>query len=180
MTGPGKLRTAIDNGEFIVTAEITPRLTTNAAELLAQVRPLKDRVHAVNVTDAAGARVAMSSLAACSLLVREGIEPVMQLTCRDRNRIAISGDLIGAATLGVENVLALTGDDPKIGDEPDAKAVSDIKAEDVIALARRMTDEGVIASGRELLNRPSFTVGGHILVTPGVTATGVRRRRSGD
>ncbi len=101
----------------------------------------------------------MSSLAASALLARGGIEPVMQMTCRDRNRIAISSDLIGAAALGVENILVLAGDDPKVGDEPDAKRVFDLKSEDIIALACRMSDAGVIASGRELLSRPAFNVG---------------------
>jgi len=159
MTNNGKLKTAIDSGDFVVTAEITPKLTADGAEILEQARPLMDRVHAVNVTDGAGARVTMSSLAASALLARDGIEPVMQMSCRDRNRIAISSDLIGAAALGIENILILTGDDPKVGDEPDAKGVFDLKAEDVIALACRMRDAGATASGRELLSHAAFFVG---------------------
>jgi len=159
VTNNGRLKAAIDNGDFIVTAEITPTLTADGTELIAQAQPLKGRVHAVNVTDCAGARVTMSSLAASALLARDGIEPVMQMSCRDRNRIAISSDLIGAAALGIENILVLTGDDPKVGDEPDAKRVFDLKSEDIIALACRMSDAGVIASGRELLSRPAFNVG---------------------
>jgi methylenetetrahydrofolate reductase (NADPH) len=159
MTNSSKLKAAIDSGDFVVTAEITPKLTTDGAEILEQARPLKDRVHAVNVTDGAGARVTMSSLAASALLARDGIEPVMQMSCRDRNRIAISSDLIGAAALGIENILILTGDDPKVGDEPDAKGVFDLKAEDVIALACRMSDAGHLASGRELHSPATFCVG---------------------
>ena len=159
MSKDNNLKSAIDSGEFIVTAEITPKLTADGAALVEQARPLKDRVHAVNVTDGAGARVTMSSLAAAALLVRDGIEPVMQMSCRDRNRIAIPGDLIGAAALGIENILVLTGDDPKVGDEPDAKAVFDFTTLDIIALACRMRDEGLIASGRELLSRPAFNIG---------------------
>ena len=159
MTNNGRLKAAIDSGDFVVTAEITPKLTTDGAEILEQARPLKGRVHAVNVTDGAGARVTMSSLAASALLARDGIEPVMQMTCRDRNRIAISSDLIGAAALGIENILVLTGDDPTVGDEPDAKGVFDLRAEDIIALACRMRDSGHLASGRELHNRPTFCVG---------------------
>ncbi len=167
VTNNGRLKAAIDNGEFIVTAEITPKLTADGADLLEQAQSLKGRVHAVNVTDGAGARVTMSSLAAAALLARDGIEPVMQMSCRDRNRIAIPGDLIGAAALGIENILVLTGDDPKVGDEPDAKAVFDFTTLDIIALACRMRDEGLIASGREMLgpsgqemlSRPAFNIG---------------------
>jgi len=160
-TNPGsRLRTAIENGDFIVTAEITPKLTTSADELLQQALPLQDKVVAVNVTDGAGARVTMSSLAASSILARNGIEPILQMTCRDRNRIAISADLIGAAALGVENVLVLTGDNPGAGDEPAAKGVFDFEAIEIMQLARQMSEDGTIGSGRELLQRPAFYVGG--------------------
>lgn len=160
MTSGGRLRAAINSGEFIVTAEITPRLTASGDELLLQAEPLRDKVVAVNVTDGAGARVTMSSLAAAALLQRAGIEPVLQVTCRDRNRIAISADLIGAAALGIENVLVLTGDNPAAGDEPDAKGVFDFTANDIMLLARRMQEQGTINSGRELSQRPRFTIGG--------------------
>lgn len=156
----GRLRSALGDGQFVITAEITPRLTVDPNGILDQVAPLRDKVVAVNVTDGAGARVTMSSLAACALLVRDGIEPIFQVTCRDRNRIAISADLIGAAALGIENLLVLTGDDPGVGDEPSAKGVFDFFAADIIALARRMSDEGSIGSGRTLAHRPDFFVGG--------------------
>ena len=116
----GNLRSLLNQGQFVVTAEIAPKLTASSDEILNQARPLKGLADAVNVTDGAGARVAMSSLAASALLARDGIEPVMQMTCRDRNRIAIAAELIGASALGIRNLLALTGDDPKAGDEPDA------------------------------------------------------------
>ncbi|MGI9271550.1 MAG: methylenetetrahydrofolate reductase [Woeseiaceae bacterium] len=160
MTQRGVLRSAIASGEFFVTAEITPKLTTNADEVLQQALPLQGKVAAVNVTDGAGARVTMSSLAASALLVQNGIEPVLQVTCRDRNRIAISADLIGAAALGIDNVLILTGDNPGAGDEPNAKGVFDFEANDVMALAQQMSTEGTIASGRELSHRPDFVIGG--------------------
>ncbi|MDH4125177.1 MAG: methylenetetrahydrofolate reductase [Gammaproteobacteria bacterium] len=160
MSPGGKLKAAIAAGKFFVTAEITPRLTTNADELLHQAEPLRDRVVAVNVTDGAGARVTMSSLAASALLQQNGIEPILQMTCRDRNRIAISADLIGAAAFGIENVLVLTGDNPGAGDEPEAKGVFDFQASDIMALARRMSEQGEIGSGRKLSYRPSFIVGG--------------------
>lgn len=160
MTQDSALKLAIDSGEFLITAEITPKLTTSADEFLQQAAPLQGKVTAVNVTDGAGARVSMSSLAASALLARNGIEPVLQMTCRDRNRIAISADLIGAAALGIQNVLVLTGDNPGAGDEPDAKAVFDYQADEIIALAKQMTDQGTIGSGRELSHRPAFVIGG--------------------
>jgi methylenetetrahydrofolate reductase (NADPH) len=146
MTPGGRLKTAIERNDFIVTAEITPKLTTSAEELLQQALPLQDKVVAVNVTDGAGARVTMSSLAASSILARNGIEPILQMNCRDRNRIAISADLIGAAALGIDNVLILTGDNPGAGDEPNAKGVFDFEAIEVMQLAQQMSQEGKIGS----------------------------------
>ena len=155
----GNLQSLLGEKKFVVTAEIAPKLSASPEDILKQVRPLKDRVDAVNVTDGAGARVAMSSLAASALLVREGIEPVLQMTCRDRNRIAIAADLIGAAALGIRNLLALTGDDPKSGDEPEAKPVFDLASGDIIEMARRLSVEGKTASGRVLSGRPQFFIG---------------------
>jgi len=160
MKAGGNLRAAIARKEFIITAEITPRLTTDAEEILAQVAPLRGKVVAVNVTDGAGARVTMSSLAASALLQRDGMESILQMTCRDRNRIAIAADLLGAAALDIENVLVLTGDNPGAGDEPQAKGVFDLDAIGVMSLAQRMRDEGKTASGRELASRPRFLIGG--------------------
>jgi len=159
-TPTSQLGQAIEQGEFIVTAEITPRLTGSADDVLQQALPLKGKATAVNVTDGAGARVAMSSIAASAILAQNGIEPVMQMTCRDRNRIAIAADLIGAAALGIQNVLVLTGDKPGAGDEPEAKGVFDFTANDIITLASQMTVDGTINSGRELQNPPSFVIGG--------------------
>ena len=155
-----RLQNAITNGDFVLTAEITPGLTTRADLLVQRALPLKDKVTAVTVTDGAGARVAMSSLAAAAILQRNGIEPVLQMTCRDRNRIAISADLIGAAALGIRNLLVLSGDNPGAGDEPQAKGVFDFDVTEIIQLAKRMTDEGKINSGRELSERTAFVVGG--------------------
>lgn len=155
-----RLDNAIADGKFILTAEIAPGLTTRADQLVQRVMPLKDKVTAVNITDGAGARVAMSSLAAAAILQRHGIEPVLQMTCRDRNRIAISADLIGAAALGINNILVLSGDNPGAGDEPQAKGVFDIDVTEIMRLARRMNDEGRINSGRELSERTTFVVGG--------------------
>ena len=160
MTASGHFRDKLDRREFVVTAEIAPKLTTDGAEILAQAAPLRDRVDAVNVTDCAGARVTMSSLAACALLVGDGIEPIMHVTCRDRNRIGIAADLIGAAALGIHNILILSGDDPTKGDEPDATPVYDLDSASLVELARTLTNEGKTTSGRELGKAAEFTIGG--------------------
>ncbi len=155
----GTLQSLLDEKKFVVTAEITPKLTANPDDILRQAQPLKGIADAVNVTDGAGARVAMSSLAVSALLVQDGIEPVLQMTCRDRNRIAIAADLIGASALGIHNLLALTGDDPKTGDEPDAKPVFDLNSGNIIELAQGLSGEGKTASGRDLSTSASLFVG---------------------
>ena len=155
----GNLQTLLERGEFVITAEITPKLTASPEDIVRQAAPLKGLADAVNVTDGAGARVAMSSLVASALLVEEGIEPVMQMTCRDRNRIAIAADLIGASALGIRNLLALSGDDPKGGDEPEAKAVFDLGSKDIMTLSRRLSEDGQTTSGRSLAMPASLFVG---------------------
>jgi methylenetetrahydrofolate reductase (NADPH) len=160
MAEGGTLARLLAAGDFVVTAEVTPPLSADAGALLARAAPLKGLADAVNVTDAAGARVAMSSFAAAAILVREGIEPVLQLTCRDRNRIAIAGDLIGAAAQGVHNMLVLHGDDPKGGDQPEAKPVHDLDSRAVMSLARQMRDQGTLPSGRKIEPPPQLFIGG--------------------
>ena len=130
------------NSEFALTAEITPPVAASAETLLDKALPLKDWVDAVNVTDGASARVSMSSLAAAAILAANGIEPVIQFTCRDRNRIALMSDLLGAAALGVHNILIITGDDPTAGDQPGAKAVFDLTSQELIDIAAIMTADG--------------------------------------
>jgi methylenetetrahydrofolate reductase (NADPH) len=146
-------------GQFVITAEIAPPASFDPADLLAKALPLKGLADAVNVTDAASARAAMSATAAAALLVQNGIEPVLQLTCRDKNRIALQGDLIGAAASGVCNILTLTGDDPKAGDQPDAKPVFDIDSTALTAMARRMAERGELPSGRKIAGRARFFLG---------------------
>lgn len=153
------LRNTIAAGSFAVTAEIVPPLSASPAKLLAKADPLRGLVDAVNVTDAAGARVTMSSTAAASLLLNYGVEPVLQMTCRTRNRLAIEGDLIGNAALGINNVLVLTGDDPTTGDEPESAIVNDLNSQGVVAIARQMRDEGKIPSGREIDPAPDLFLG---------------------
>ncbi len=117
---------AIAEGRFILTAEIAPPASLDPEAMYSRATPLKGLADAVNVTDGASARAAIDPLAAAALLIASGVEPIMQLTCRDRNRIALQGSVMGAAALGVRAFLALTGDDPKTGDQPDAKPVFDL------------------------------------------------------
>jgi methylenetetrahydrofolate reductase (NADPH) len=159
MAAGGHLRRLLASGRFAVTAEVTPPLSGDAAALLAKAAPIKERVDAINVTDAAGARVAMSSFAAAAILAQNGIDPVCQVTCRDRNRIALAGDLIGAAAQGVTNVLVLYGDDPSGGDHPDAKLVHDLDSRAVMQMARQMREEGILPSGRAIESPPRFFIG---------------------
>jgi methylenetetrahydrofolate reductase (NADH) len=138
------------SGDFVVTAEITPPVSTDPAEFLRRAMPLKGLATAVNVTDGAGAKVHLSSLATAHFLVQSGIEPIFQMTCRDRNRLALQSDLLGAAALGIRNILALAGDDPKGGDQPEAKAVYDLDSKGLLAMANRMRAEGVLPSGTKI------------------------------
>ena len=140
------LQARLGSGQFVVTAEITPPVSTDPAEFLRRALPLKGLVTAVNVTDGAGAKVHMSSLAAAHFLVQNGIEPIFQMTCRDRNRLALQGDLLGAAALGIRNILVLAGDDPKKGDQPDAKAVFDVDSRALIAMAHGLRSEKKLPS----------------------------------
>ena len=154
------LSDAIDNGKFAITAEITPPLSADPNDLLSKASVLKGCVDAANVTDGASARAHMSSVVAASLLLQNGIEPVLQFTCRDRNRIALQSDLLGGAAMGVENLLILRGDDPSAGDQPDAKPVFDYESRDLMECAARMRDQGDLPSGREIKTPPKLFIGG--------------------
>ncbi len=160
MSNAGNLERLLEEGTFVVTAEVTPPLAAAPEPLLRRAEPLRGLVDALNVTDAAGARAAMSSFAAAAILVREGYDPVLQVTCRDRNRIAMAGDLIGAAAQGVRNMLVLHGDDPEVGDQPEAKPVHDLDSRAVMTLARQRRDQGVLPSGRAIEPPPRLFIGG--------------------
>jgi methylenetetrahydrofolate reductase (NADPH) len=124
--------------KFAVTAEIAPPASADPQVLLDKALPLRGLADAVNVTDGAQARASMSPLAAAAILVRNDIEPILQLSCRDRNRIALQSDLLGAAALGITNVLMLRGDDPTAGDQPDTKPVFDLDTQALVQTAARM------------------------------------------
>jgi methylenetetrahydrofolate reductase (NADPH) len=146
-------------GHFVMTAELAPPVSCDAGELLRTAAGLKGLADAVNVTDGAGARAHMAALAAASLLIGAGIEPILQLTCRDKNRIALQSELMGAAALGVRNLLILTGDDPKAGDQPDTKPVFDIDSKALIETARLLRDEGTLPTGRKVEGKADFFIG---------------------
>jgi methylenetetrahydrofolate reductase (NADPH) len=145
-------------GRFVITAEVVPPVSCNPADLLAKALPLRGFADAVNVTDGAGARAHMSAMAAAALLIGAGIEPVLQLTCRDRNRIALQGELMGAAALGVRNLLLLRGDDPTAGDQPDAKPVFDLDSRKLIETARAIRD-GKMPHGVPVAGAARFFIG---------------------
>src|SRR5882762_10590461 len=146
-------------GRFVLTAEVTPPVSTDRGELLAKALPLKGLADAVNITDGAGARPHLGAVTAAALLVEAGIEPVLQLTCRDRNRIALQSDLLSAAASGVRNLLMLRGDDPSAGDQPDAKAVFDLDPRQLLETARLLRDAGELPSGRKVTGRADFFLG---------------------
>jgi len=155
-----RLKQSLLDGRFVLTAEIVPPLSAAPDALLAEAALLGSKVDAINVTDAAAGRTTMSSFASAALLAGRGYEPILQVTCRDRNRIALAGDLLGAAAQGIRNLLLLRGDDPKGGDQPDAKPVFDLETADLMKLARDMRDDGVLPSGRVIDSPPEFFIGG--------------------
>jgi len=154
------LAQALSAGHFVVTAEITPPLSSNPDDLLEKALPLRGIVDAANITDGAGARAHMSNVVAAALINQAGVEPVLQFTCRDRNRIALQSDIVGAAAFGVKNIMILGGDDPKQGDQPDAKPVFDLDTGAFMAMAKVMRDEGKIMSGRDIASPPNLFIGG--------------------
>jgi methylenetetrahydrofolate reductase (NADPH) len=153
------LQQKIAAGQFVMTAEVTPPVTFSRNELLDKALPLKGLADAVNVTDGAGARPHLSALISAAILVESGIEPILQLTCRDRNRIALQSELMGAAASGVRNLLALRGDDPSAGDQPDAKPVFDLDPRALLETARRLRDSGELPTGKKVSGRAEFFLG---------------------
>jgi len=135
---PTLFRQALQSQEFLITAEVTPPKGANPERMLTVTQPLKGRVHAINVTDGSRAVLRMSSLAACVLLQRAGLESICQFTCRDRNMIALQADLMGAAALGLTNILALTGDPLKAGDYPQSKAVYELESVRLLKLIQKL------------------------------------------
>ena len=154
-----RLRRVLLGGHFAVTAELNAPDSADPKDVYANVQALGDVCDGINATDGSGANCHMSSVACCALMARAGYEPVLQVSCRDRNRIAIQGDLLGAAALGVHNVLCLTGDDVSAGDQPESRRVFDFDALHLLRTAAIMRDRGVFLSGRKLTTPPRYFLG---------------------
>jgi methylenetetrahydrofolate reductase (NADPH) len=155
-----RLERVLTSGRFAVTAELNPPDSADPSAVYERALVLAEVCDGINATDASGANVHMSSVGICALLTRAGYEPIMQVSCRDRNRIAIQGDLLGAAAMGVRNVLCLSGDGVQTGDQPEAKPVFDLDSISLLRTARTLRDEGHFLSGRKLDSNPRFFLGG--------------------
>jgi methylenetetrahydrofolate reductase (NADPH) len=153
------LGSSLSGGKFVVTAELTPPVSTDPTDFLAKAAPLKGLATAINVTDGASAKAHMASIAAAYFLQQNGIEPILQMACRDRNRIALESDLIGASAFGIRNLLFLTGDDPKAGDQPDTKPVFDVNSQGLMTIADRMRKEHKLPPGTEIKGPLNFVLG---------------------
>jgi methylenetetrahydrofolate reductase (NADPH) len=152
-------RASLESGTFTVTAEVGPPRGADPGAIAQKLSTLRDWVTAVNITDNQSAVVRMSSWAGSLLARAAGATPIMQVTCRDRNRIALQSDLLGAAALGLPNVLVMTGDHPKFGDHPDAKPVFDLDSVQVLWMARSMRDHKRLLSGKQLSAPPDWFLG---------------------
>ncbi len=159
MRSGSRLERVLRSGRFAVTAELNPPDSADPQAVYDRALVLAEVCDAINATDGSGANVHMSSVGVCALLTRAGYEPVMQVSCRDKNRIAIQGDLLGAAAMGVRNVLCLTGDGVQAGDQPEAKPVFDLESITLLKTARLMRDEGRFLSGRKLEAAPRLFLG---------------------
>ena len=158
------LKEALESGKFVVTAEVAPGKGTNVEHLLKDAAVIKERVDAVNVTDLQSSVMRLGSMAFCHLLTDMGIDPVFQVTCRDRNRLALQSDLLSAWALGIRNVLALTGDHPTLGDHPMAKPVFDLDSVTLLEVIGKL-NSGFDMAGNELKGKPDFLPGA--VVNPG-------------
>ncbi|HET6446195.1 MAG TPA: methylenetetrahydrofolate reductase [candidate division Zixibacteria bacterium] len=153
------LASILEAGEFAVAAELSPPRGVNLEAIARDASILKDYADVVNVTDNQAASVRMSSTAVSALLIQHGIEPVVQMTCRDRNRLAIQSDLLGASALGARNVLCLSGDHGKWGDHPQAKNVYDIDSIQLLRMVRNMVENGCLDNGKNIDPAPNFFIG---------------------
>ncbi len=158
-TSPGRLERILRAGKFAVTAEFSPPDSADPNEVYKEVNFFNGYVDALNATDGSGANCHMSSVGVCSLLTRIGYAPIMQISCRDRNRIAIQGDILGAAAMGVCNMLCITGDGVASGDHPDAKPVFDLDSISLLTTAKKMRDEESFLNGRKISCPPRLFLG---------------------
>ena len=158
------LKPLLEAGKFVITAEVGPLKGADTTEISEVAQLLRGRVDAANVTDQQSSVMRLGSLATCHLLKEEGLDPVFQVTCRDRNRLALQSDLLSAWVLGIENVLAITGDLPSLGDHPQAKPVYDLDSVQLLWVIKRL-NEGYDMVGNELKGKPNFFPGA--VVNPG-------------
>jgi methylenetetrahydrofolate reductase (NADPH) len=157
-------RDALESGKFLVTAEVGPGKGTDVEHLLKDAQIIKDRVDAINVTDLQSSVMRLGSMAVCHLLADMGVDPIFQVTCRDRNRLALQSDLLSAWVLGIRNILALTGDHPTLGDHPRAKPVFDLDSVTLLEVTGKL-NSGSDMAGNELKGAPDFLCGA--VVNPG-------------
>jgi methylenetetrahydrofolate reductase (NADPH) len=158
-TSPGRMERVLRAGAFAVTTELDPPDSADPEEVFRRARVFDGWVDGINATDGSGANCHMSSLAVCALLTRVGYAPVMQISCRDRNRIAIQGDILGGAAMGVCNMMCLSGDGVQCGDHPQAKPVFDLDCMSLLQVARLLRDEKRFQSGRKLSYAPRVFLG---------------------
>jgi len=171
------LRERLASGSFAVTAEISPPRGASTDPITAAATLLRDWVDAVNITDNQGSNVRLASWAGSLAVLAAGLEPVMQMTCRDRNRIALQSDLLGASALGIRTVLVMTGDHPKFGDHPGAKPVFDLDSVQLLWTLRTMRDQATLLSGRALDPAPECFLGA--VENPFAPPVGFRAERLG-
>jgi len=158
-TSPGRLERVLRAGQFAVTSELSPPDSADPDDVYRRARIFDGYVDAINATDGSGANCHMSSMAVCALLTRIGYAPVMQISCRDKNRIAIQGDILGGAAMGVCNILCLTGDGVQAGDHPQALPVFDLDSLTLLNTARTLRDEHHFLSGRKITFAPRVLLG---------------------
>ncbi|MBW4618684.1 MAG: methylenetetrahydrofolate reductase [Cyanosarcina radialis HA8281-LM2] len=168
-------RSAVEAGEFLITAEVAPPKGGDPAHMVKMARLLKDRVHAINITDGSRAVLRMCPMAASVILLQQGIEPICQIACRDRNRIGLQADLMGASALGIRNILALTGDPIKAGDHPDAKAVFDLEAVRLLQLIEKL-NAGIDSNEKPLTDGATDLFPGAAVDPQSPSWSGLQRR----
>jgi methylenetetrahydrofolate reductase (NADPH) len=158
-TSPGRFERVLRAGGFAVTTELAPPDSADPEDVYKRARVFDGYVDAINATDGSGANCHMSSLAVCALLTHVGYAPIMQISCRDKNRIAIQGDILGGAAMGVCNMLCLTGDGVQAGDHPQAKPVFDLDCVSLLGIARTLRDDHHFESGRKITFAPRVFLG---------------------
>jgi len=168
-------RSAVQAGEFLVTAEVAPPKGGNPSQMIGMAQLLKERVHAINITDGSRAVLRMCPVVASAILVQQGIEPICQMACRDRNRIGLQADLMGAHALGIRSILALTGDPVKAGDHPDAKAVFDLESVRLLQLIRKL-NQGVDCNDKPLTDGATDLFMGAAVDPQSPSVSGLQRR----